>query len=129
MGVGHLDPDDVPAVVATEEQGEVPAGYAAVQYGIRGELGDDDGDRVVVIRPARIPPLDELERSEQTREARPAPGGGEALHEQARGGGGVSVRGWHGPQPGAEAGPRGRHGTDTDRLVLVYPLDWGSHGT
>lgn len=129
VGVGHLDTDDAPAGVVTEQQGEVPSGYAAVQYGVRGELGDHDRDRVVVVRTAGVPPLDQLQSGKQACESGSASGRGEALHEQARGGGRKGARGWHGPQPGVEVSPRGRHGADTDRLVLVHALDWESHCT
>ncbi|CAM5544811.1 hypothetical protein SATRM34S_04423 [Streptomyces atroolivaceus] len=109
-GIGYLDTDDAPGVVMTDEQGEVPARYAPVQYGVRRELRDHDRDRVVVARPAWVPPLDELKRGKQPGEARSAPGGGEALKELACRGGRMGGGCWHGLSlEGRDAGRQARH--------------------
>uniref|UniRef100_UPI00384F4F53 hypothetical protein n=1 Tax=Streptomyces tendae TaxID=1932 RepID=UPI00384F4F53 len=60
MGVGHLDPDDAPVLVVGEEEGEVPPGNAAVEYGVRREFGNDEDDGVVCLGAVRVAPLGEL---------------------------------------------------------------------
>lgn len=87
VGVGHLDPDDAPIVVAAEEQGEAPTRDTAVKDGVRGEFGDDEDDGVMHLGPARVTPLGELMRREQPGEAGTAPGGGETLGERTGVGG------------------------------------------
>jgi hypothetical protein len=65
MGVGHLAPDDAADGLLGEEQGEAPAGYAAVEHGVGGEFGDDQRDRLVRRGAVRVPPLGELVRGRQ----------------------------------------------------------------
>lgn len=99
MGVGHLDPDDVPALLEGQGEGEVPSRDTAVKNGVRSEFGDDEDDAVVRLGPSGVPLLGELVRGEQPGEAGTAPGGGETLRERAYGGGGSAVQGWHAGQP------------------------------
>lgn len=82
--VGDFDTQDgrpSPRPRQDESQQEVPAGYATVLDGIRGEFGNEQRGGVrglVVVVPA---PVGELLHGEPTGQARPAPGGAEALTE------------------------------------------------
>lgn len=99
VGVGYLNPDDAPALVVGQGQGEVPSGDAPVEDGVRGEFGDDQDGGVVRLGAVRVAPLGELVRGEQPGEAGTTSSRGETLRERAYEGGGLGVWGWHAGQP------------------------------
>lgn len=92
VGVGHLDPDDAPALVAGQGQGEVPPGDATVENGVRGEFGNEEDDGVVRLGAVRVAPLGELVRGEQPGKAGASTGGREALGERTGRGGALGAR-------------------------------------
>ncbi len=55
--VRDLDANQACRPVESESEAEVPSGHTAVPHGVRGEFGDDEGDRARRVRLRRIPPL------------------------------------------------------------------------
>lgn len=74
-GVGHLDPQEL-AAVGGEAEPEVPAGYATVDGGVGGQLGDDVRGRF-----ADDPPIAQMRRGQETGEPGAPAGGGEQHRE------------------------------------------------
>lgn len=103
-GVGDLDTDGcgVGVRVDGEAEMEVPAGDMAVAYGVRGELGGEEGDGVVGGRVVGMAPLVETVRDEAPGESCAAWGGSET-HVELLGGGIGFVRGLGGVSCGLHA--------------------------
>lgn len=83
MGVGDLHADV--AGCALEAELEVPSRYAAVQDGVRGEFGDDEGDGLGGGSAVGVTPLVQLVHRQPACQPRTTPGGGETLRERTYG--------------------------------------------
>lgn len=113
-GVGDLDAEYVRTVLKTE--GEVAAGYAGVEYGVGGQLGDDEGHGVGDGRAERDAPDVELVGREVAGEAGAAAGRAEPLGEHTYG------DGWLGLWCGHEVQRHGRASSSTGTTLVQLRL-------
>lgn len=112
--VGDLDAERVRTVLKAD--GEVAARYAGVEYGVGGQLGDNEGHVVGGGRAERDAPDVELVRGEVAGETGATPGGAELLEEHTYGDAGLGLRCGHAVQS------HGREGDSTGTALVQTRL-------